>query len=135
MQIASLSHARRTHAKKDAEAVLEAGVKKLESSKETQANSKKAMQEAQSQLKALQKESTGAEKEMQAIANKKTNLSELLVMSSSRYKVKPAALRLVSLQSRSCWLSAKSMASMTPFCRRSRSRARRTLQPAQNSRP
>jgi len=76
--ISPAEHAKRTKAKKDAEADLEAAGKKLEASKEAQANCRKAVDDAKSHLKAVQKESTAADKEMQAHANKKANLSDLL---------------------------------------------------------
>merc|ERR1719498_666600 len=71
-------HAKRTAAKRDAQEGLDAAKSKLESKKEAHAEAKKAVHDANSVVKAADKDAGKLEKEMQALADKKTALSEIL---------------------------------------------------------
>lgn len=77
--IAPAEHAKRTSAKKAAEAALEALKAKVEAKKEVQSAARKAVHDAEKEIKAAEKDAARAEKEMQAQVDKKTDLSELLV--------------------------------------------------------
>jgi len=76
--IAPAEHAKRSSDKEAAETACKAISEKLEANKETQFGARRAVHDAQSALKAAQKDAAASEKEMQALADKKTNLSELL---------------------------------------------------------
>jgi len=76
--IAPAEHAKRSSDQEAAEAACKAISEKLEANKETQFGARRSVHDAQTALKLAQKDAASSEKEMQALADKKTNLSELL---------------------------------------------------------
>ena len=76
--IAPAEQQKRTAAKTEAEAGLEAVRAKLEASEEVQSAARKAVHDAKGALKPAQKDAASSEKEMQGHADKKTILSDLL---------------------------------------------------------